>query len=621
VARVPRAAPLLALLALLLAGCAQPTAPREIPTGGTPEASTLPASATPVGQLSPPSSPPRGGDGTALASLGVALAPYDAATGRAGDVVFDPALDLPVLEFGGSPDATLELRVAPGATIAAPAAGTLSAAWRLGDGTPALNVTLADGRIVVLLRVAPTAAPGPVAAGAAIARPSEEGGSWERYGIALLDPSGSTATCAVAAAPREVGDAIARLEADWRAYKNDSSLYPASEHGLPGCRFGQTPWRPDGAGPAGEDPYARTQATLAALPPCGAAPFNASPMALGDVHGIVPLGNINPPEHTLPSDHVYLLYPRLPAGSATGFATVDVFAPGDITIYTVQEQLASRDGAINDDFAVDFAPCREVTSWFGHVSSLAGGLKEAFDAATRADPGSCTDYGDAERNATFHVCNAVLEYRAKAGEKIGAGGGKASAALDMGAHDSRAPPLQGAVSPARYPGEESIVCPLSLFSDPPRAALEAKLGQDGAPRTTEPRCGTPFQDVAGTLAGAWFRPEVAAADSLGPNGWNRTLENGVEPWDGTTGVLALGGPGDALRLSFAPRHAGSVDRAFAEVTPGDAVWCYQSDEPSLQASSVLLRLADATRLDLARLAGPCGPGPWTLGADALEYVR
>jgi len=599
---VLRSAALLVLV-VLLAGCAQP---ESVPTPTSTSSSvSTPTTSTPA---SPPAS---GGPATLLSGFGVALAPFDPATGRAGAVVFGEAA--PLVEFGEDGSPSITLRVAEGTPVAAPLDAQVADTGHLPDGTPTVNLS-AGSKLVVLQHVAPRTTPGAqVRAGDIIG--TVQGGA---FSLALLDTP-TKAVCPASQMPQGASDALDRLKSDWRAFKGDPSLYPPREHAIPGCWFGETAWRVEqGPGPGTDDPWAQQQKLIAALPPCGDAPFTASPVS--ELHGIIPLGNVNPPEHTIPSDHVYFLYPRLPPGSATTFGAVDVYAPGDVLIYAVQEQLAQRDGATNDDYAISYAPCREVSAWFGHVSSLAGGLKDAFDAATKASPSACQDYGDAERHASFHVCDARFAYHAKAGEKIGMGGGKASAALDMGANDARVDNAPSFVSPARFPSEKNIVCPVGLFASPLRATLEAQLGQEGAPRTVEPRCGTIAQDVAGTLAGAWFRPEVSPTDGLGPEAWNRSLEMGVEAMDGKTALLALGGPGGALRLAFAPTHAGAYNRAFAEVKPGEGVVCYQSETPALD-TSLLLSLLDATHLKLERRAGACGSGPWSLTDAALEYVR
>lgn len=66
----------------------------------------------------------------------------------------------------------------------------------------------------------------------------------------------------------------------------------------------------------------------AASQPGAGAPlvFRASPLDESEIRFIVPLGNLNPPGHTFPSDHIYF-YNRIPNTPFPG--AVPVYAPGD----------------------------------------------------------------------------------------------------------------------------------------------------------------------------------------------------------------------------------------------------------------------------------------------------
>ncbi|HEY9226075.1 MAG TPA: hypothetical protein VIP11_05475, partial [Gemmatimonadaceae bacterium] len=60
--------------------------------------------------------------------------------------------------------------------------------------------------------------------------------------------------------------------------------------------------------------------------PQGTAIFSTPPIALANVAGWVPLGNLNPPGHTFPTDHQYLYLP------ASARSPVDLVSPGDAMI-------------------------------------------------------------------------------------------------------------------------------------------------------------------------------------------------------------------------------------------------------------------------------------------------
>ena len=67
----------------------------------------------------------------------------------------------------------------------------------------------------------------------------------------------------------------------------------------------------------------------------GDAVFTDLPTKLVDVSGIVPLGNLNPKGHTIPTSHAYI-YPLMAIpGDPTTAKTVPVYAPGKADIVAV----------------------------------------------------------------------------------------------------------------------------------------------------------------------------------------------------------------------------------------------------------------------------------------------
>src|SRR3954470_7697828 len=59
----------------------------------------------------------------------------------------------------------------------------------------------------------------------------------------------------------------------------------------------------------------------------GTAVFTQSPLGLSDISVIVPLGNLNPPDHTLPTNHAYFFH--------SSVANADVTAPASGTVTTI----------------------------------------------------------------------------------------------------------------------------------------------------------------------------------------------------------------------------------------------------------------------------------------------
>src|SRR5262245_44395378 len=70
--------------------------------------------------------------------------------------------------------------------------------------------------------------------------------------------------------------------------------------------------------------------------PPGDAIFNALPTKLVNVSGIVPLGNLNPKGHTIPTRHAYI-YPKMAVpGDPDTAMSVPVFAPSKAEIVAVE---------------------------------------------------------------------------------------------------------------------------------------------------------------------------------------------------------------------------------------------------------------------------------------------
>lgn len=91
-----------------------------------------------------------------------------------------------------------------------------------------------------------------------------------------------------------------------------------------GCSAPRTP-----TGPSGPD---RTDANAA---PPGRLVLSASPIAQDRIRWITPLGNLNPPGHAIPTDHIYFYFADPDAREAPEARRSEFFAPGNGTVTTV----------------------------------------------------------------------------------------------------------------------------------------------------------------------------------------------------------------------------------------------------------------------------------------------
>lgn len=260
------------------------------------------------------------------------------------------------------------------------------------------------------------------------------------------------------------------------------------------------PWRIIGAplDPAPRDGYNRRRMKRAGwlllLAACGesAVPppnvqFTHAPLAMPDIDHVIALGNLNPPDHSTPTDHVYLMLrnPKEPA---------PVFAPIGGEVAWIWRQPPH-------DPKVTVRVTPTLSYYFGHI---------------------------------FPRDEIKQGARVVAGQILGVTTGN-SAALDLGVVDESV--TLPFANPARY-SADTLHCaaPLAMFAEPLRSALYAKVKREGPDKD-----GRIDQDVPGRLAGNWFREGLAPKDSAGPGGWTKSMSFARDVRDPHEVRLAVGG--------------------------------------------------------------------------------
>lgn len=207
--------------------------------------------------------------------------------------------------------------------------------------------------------------------------------------------------------------------------------------------------------------------------------LTVSPLRMEDLVVISPLGSLNPPDHTIPNDHIILSYlDRCPCD----FSPRPVFAPGSGTVRLV---LRGQDDAIE----------------IGAPPNVAG----------------------SELRPWYYVAHVVLFPDIQVGDRITAG-------QQIGVTGSHALGVDLGVV---HPGTENFFVmreryhtrtlfgakPLGFFPDPIRSQLLARVRREGSDKD-----GRFDYDVAGQLTGAWFHESLPVDNrSTGPEGWSRNL--------------------------------------------------------------------------------------------------
>jgi hypothetical protein len=381
--------------------------------------------------------------------------------------------------------------------------------------------------------------------------------------------------------------------------------------------------------------------------------FTQAPTELDDVSAIVPLGNLNPAGHTLPTRHVYV-YPEMTTpGDVSTAITVPVFAPARLEIVAVE----FHSGAA--DWSLHLMRCKDVLLYFFHVQTLAPQIAAAVGDV--ADGG--VDLGDFIAKPVSIVVNP--------GQLLGH-----ATTFDIGLHDFRKTP-QPFVNPARYAVDfdalsaafpefaddpvaqqvsQRIVpqalfnrCPIDYFTPPLKAALEGLLADfDGDPLASgDPLCHSHMQDVPGTAQGNWFSDVEPDHDALFAEeravalaNWNVdpvvqlfSLNENVPGF--TSALLEAPAQPDDVNSAFEfPVREGPqrTNRRFAEIVD-DEIYCYDlvrihrggprleaviliavSDGPGGPRSKLTLELVQTSRC-------PALAEPWAFSDEAATYYR
>jgi hypothetical protein len=393
------------------------------------------------------------------------------------------------------------------------------------------------------------------------------------------------------------------------------------------------------ASPTGSSGTAPVDSTAASAE-CGPLPyFTVLPVPAANIAWVDVIGRLGAPSQTLPKGHT---------GAMLNTMGTPVVAPGNITIDRLRRvrYLASPFREGEEDYAIFFRVCKDVTGHFGHVITLDGSTFPADIPWSNCQTGSTSD-------ETIESCEIDGGGMAvSAGQPLGTAAGMVGMALDMGLIDERVSPFFA--SPGRYPGNfKHYVCPFEYYDEagqsaffsklfdpanpgpPPPGTVEPRLPKPADPSNPlpgeEPRCGTLEVDVAGTAQGVWA--ETAAPLSVASE-QHRFITLANNPYRPQTELALSLGP-DALGAGVfrAPRQtSGRVNLAFDQVTGDGVIHCYfpsgLSGPGSQQDASWFIALQANGSLKIERVAhgegsSPCSaePSTWAFGGNAMVMVR
>lgn len=308
------------------------------------------------------------------------------------------------------------------------------------------------------------------------------------------------------------------------------------------------------------------------LPDCEGKQFTTPIVDINKLDSITPLGNLNPPEHTTPTNHMYFNL------NSTG---TEIVSPGDITLTSISSSEDSVRGTT--DYSIDFSLCDDIHGYFIHIKTLTPELKSLLSED------SCNSYGE---NNKYKNCWGSVSKKLKAGEKIGTVGTAQHANFDFGAFTNI------------NNKQESLVCPLDIYTDGLRQELYSIVD-----RTKEPICGEVYQDIEGTLQGDWRYTKAKRND---PEDWNNDLTFGHDNNDPDIATISIGGVFTRYgTYSFFENNSGNINRKFSEVKQDNNIYCFEAadnvkSESPRTDGKILVQLVSETKIEIEHQNGSCG---------------
>ena len=344
----------------------------------------------------------------------------------------------------------------------------------------------------------------------------------------------------------------------------------------------------------------KAQFGVSGLPECASQKLTVSPVEQNKIYEIVPLGNLNPPDHTLPTEHMYFWL-----GEEPPVSSVDIKVPGDLYLIRIQSTSYLDKG--REDYGMTFAICKDIYIYFLHIQELAPEFK-----ALISDKDCRTS--ETHEGGSYRYCNTQLNRKVDVGTLLGKVGGSYTHSFDFGAYDYRI--KHEFANPERYTSKTpNVICPLDLYEDATKSKLFSEVK-----RTVEPKCGTNVQDVKGTLQGNWFYGDATAES---PEDWYKHLAFVQYNFDPKQSAISVGGVFmESGYWTFTPQHSGNINRAFSEVTSG-SIYCYSGGSEDGRGGpipgKIIVQLTSEKELKIEQQGGSCS-GAYTFKSPTI-YKR
>jgi hypothetical protein len=309
-----------------------------------------------------------------------------------------------------------------------------------------------------------------------------------------------------------------------------------------------------------------------------------------DYKGFVPLGNLSPPAHTFPTDH---MYPYV----VNPLVKYPIFCPGKMKLVRVKKYVFPT----RVEYTLDMSPGGNYHFIYAHVGDLEPGLLAAVGAVNS----NCQSYTAGGFVYTF--CEKVVNINVTAGQQLGTTVGVAGQnGLDVG------------LIKEGNGGQNEALCPVDYCTPELKARLEARLSNaDGTvSRTISPICGEVNQNKPGTLQGIWFKKGLSKYPEDPHIAFVHDNINPLKPAI-SVGISQTGLPSNVYTFTIAA--SGTINRDFKDVVPG-AVYCFQNLNGTAGAH-LIVEFVNADEIKVEAKAGNTCVGGETFTANAVLYTR
>ncbi len=325
-----------------------------------------------------------------------------------------------------------------------------------------------------------------------------------------------------------------------------------------------------------KDPEIPTQVETATLPDCAGKRYAVAPVERLKIREISPLGNLGPPGHTFPTEHMFF---HISSGGETT-ETIPLSSPADIHLTLI----SSSRGATQDpiDYTLWFALCKDVIGYYNHVKELSPELEKIVSESQCFFPGESKETR----------CNIQTLTPIASGALMGRVG-RLQGNFDFGTFDLSK--TLAFANPGRY-GTRTlhIQCAFDYYGEPLKQELFSLMNR------SDKQCGITAQDVPGTLKGNWF---FGASRADTGSDWDKHLGFLQDSGDPGLSVISIGGTlTSAGKWEFRAQSSGFVNRSFAEVRPDRYIYCYEATK---QSGRILVEMTAAAELKIERQEKPC----------------